>query len=72
MQQEIKFIYCRYKPESISVTENGFMVKGEDFMSMEEILNDTKRVQYFKDYIRNAVEAVVYDGVSSLISQFIN
>ena len=40
------------------------MVKGEDFMTMDEILNDAMRIKYFKEYIQNAVEAVVYDGVS--------
>ncbi len=39
------------------------MVKGEDDMTMDEILNDKARIEYFEEYINNAIAAVVYDKV---------
>lgn len=46
-----------------SVTENGFAVKGENHMSLEEVVNDTDRVEYFQgatDVVKKAIEE---DGV---------
>ena len=57
------YSYCRYKPDEISVTENGFNVPGESDMTMDQILNDTKRIKFFKEYIENGVAAAVYDKV---------
>lgn len=35
-------------------------------MTMDEKLNDSKRVKYFKEYIQAATEATMYDGVRIL------
>ncbi|BDA45965.1 beta-glucosidase 6 [Coccomyxa sp. Obi] len=59
----LNYINDRYKPSEISITENGFNVKGESFMTMDEITHDTHRVKYFQEYIRNAIAAFVYDNV---------
>ncbi|EIE24321.1 glycoside hydrolase [Coccomyxa subellipsoidea C-169] len=55
----LNYMNDRYKTDFISVTENGFMVKGEDDMTMDEILNDKARIEYFEEYIKNAIAAVV-------------
>lgn len=46
-----------------SVTENGFAVKDEDKMSVEQALADHDRVQYFKGNTAAIVAAVNEDGV---------
>lgn len=42
---------------SISVTENGFAVKGEKDMTIEEAVHDTDRVEYYKGYIGAMLDA---------------
>jgi hypothetical protein len=37
----------RYRPKELSITENGYNVRGESYMTMDEKLNDSKRVKYF-------------------------
>ena len=46
----------------IYVTENGFSVKGEDNLSLEEALNDTDRVNYFAGNLE-ALLCAIEDGV---------
>ena len=58
--------WCRYKPDEISITENGYTVKGEDNMSIDEALNDTARIKYLKGYLDAATEAFYYDKVCHL------
>jgi len=58
----------RYHPTELSITENGYNVRGESYMTMDEKLNDSKRVKYFKEYIQAATEAAVYDGVRTILS----
>ncbi|KAJ3035542.1 Beta-glucosidase 1A [Rhizophlyctis rosea] len=48
---------------AIYVTENGCSVKGENDLSFEEALNDTYRVNYYKDYLENMLLAINEDGV---------
>lgn len=46
-----------------SVTENGFAVKDEDTMPLEQALNDTDRVHYFEGTTRVLLQATHEDGV---------
>lgn len=47
----------------ISVTENGFCVKGETALPIAEAVKDTDRVAYFAGYLDNLLKAVKEDGV---------
>lgn len=46
-----------------SITENGFPVKNENDMPLEQALNDRDRVEYFRDYTKALLEAINQDGV---------
>ncbi|KAK9906473.1 hypothetical protein WJX75_002508 [Coccomyxa subellipsoidea] len=59
----LNYLNVRYKPDEISITENGYTVKGEDNMSIDEALNDTARIKYLKGYLDAATEAFYYDKV---------
>lgn len=45
------------------MTENGFAVKGESNLTIEEALEDKDRLEYFKGYTEAVRRAVVEDGV---------
>ncbi len=53
----------RYHPKEIVVSETGWDVKGEDAMPLAQALNDTSRIDFFRDYIREAIDAVNIDKV---------
>lgn len=46
----------------LSVTENGFPVKGEDDFPLDKAVNDTDRIEYFRDYTTGLLQAVTEDG----------
>lgn len=46
----------------IFVTENGFAVKGENELSVDDALNDTDRVNYFAGNLE-ALLGAIEDGV---------
>ena len=46
-----------------SVTENGFAVKDENTMSLEEALEDEPRVNYYRGVTESLIKAIVEDGV---------
>ena len=48
------------------MTENGVSAKGESKMSCPECLHDTQRVNFYRDYINAATDAVRKDGVCAL------
>ena len=48
---------------SCSVTENGFAVKNETSLSVEQAVEDTDRVEYFKGATKNLFAAIFEDGV---------
>ena len=52
-----------YLTRLISVTENGFAVKDENTMSLEQALADHDRVEYFKGNTAVILAAVREDGV---------
>ncbi|KAJ3732805.1 glycoside hydrolase family 1 protein [Lentinula guzmanii] len=58
----LSYLWNRYHMP-IYVTENGFAVKDEDTMPLEEALNDTDRVHYFEGTTRVLQQAIHEDGV---------
>lgn len=47
----------------LSITENGFPVKGEDTMSIQQALKDYERVNYFKGATDALMKAIHDDGI---------
>ena len=45
------------------MTENGTSVKGENDRTLEQILDDDFRVEYFRGYITALAEAFTFDEV---------
>ncbi|EMD36781.1 glycoside hydrolase family 1 protein [Gelatoporia subvermispora B] len=58
----LNYLYKRYR-KPIYVTENGFAVKDENSMSIEQALADADRVQYFRGACQSVLAAVREDGV---------
>ncbi|KAK7682745.1 Beta-glucosidase 1B [Cerrena zonata] len=58
----LNYLYKRYR-KPIYVTENGFAVKDEDKMPVEEALQDHDRVQYYRGVTESLIKAVNDDGV---------
>ncbi|EXJ63725.1 beta-glucosidase [Cladophialophora yegresii CBS 114405] len=58
----MKWLSDRYGRPKIYVTENGTSLKGENDLSMEDILEDDFRCEYFRSYITSMAEAVAEDG----------
>ncbi len=56
-------VLSRYHPKEIVVTEIGWDVKGEGTMPLMQALNDTSRIDFFRDYILEATDAVNIDKV---------
>ena len=50
-------------PLLCSVTENGFAVKDENFMPLEQALQDDARVHYYQGVTDSLLKAVTEDGV---------
>lgn len=50
-------------PNPSSVTENGFAVKGENSMPLEQAIIDTDRVNYFRGTTTALLAAMNEDGV---------
>ena len=59
----LNWLSKRYGRPKIYVTENGTSLKGENDMSVEQIVEDDFRVQYFHDYVNAMAKAVSEDGV---------
>ncbi|KAF9476097.1 beta-glucosidase [Pholiota conissans] len=58
----LNYIWKRYKLP-IYVTENGFAVKGENDMPLEQALADNERVHYFQGTTWSLIQAIHDDGV---------
>ncbi|KAI1180073.1 family 1 glycosyl hydrolase [Nemania sp. FL0916] len=58
----INWLSKRYGYPPIYVTENGTSIKGENDLSVADILNDQFRVDYFRTYIHAMAKAVSEDG----------
>ncbi|TFK75508.1 beta-glucosidase 1A [Pluteus cervinus] len=63
-RQLLGYLYKTYK-KPVYVTENGFAVKDENSLSSDgdDVVNDTDRVAYYRDYTKGLLEAVTIDGV---------
>lgn len=59
----INWISKRYSRPIIYVTENGTSLKGENDLSVDEILDDEFRAEYFRGYITELAKAFVIDNV---------
>ncbi|WOO85425.1 Beta-glucosidase 1B [Vanrija pseudolonga] len=62
----ITYIHNRYlKPTStpLVISENGFSIAKEATLGLPRVLDDTKRIDYFRAYIGELVKAVNEDGV---------
>ncbi|KAK7540898.1 glycoside hydrolase superfamily [Phyllosticta citribraziliensis] len=59
----LNWISDRYGHPTIYVTENGTSVKGENELSVEQIVEDDFRASYFRDYIWALADAYSKDGV---------
>jgi len=58
----LNYLWKRYKLP-IFVTENGFAVKGENDMPLEQALKDNDRIHYFKGMTAAFMNAMHEDGV---------
>jgi len=58
----LNYLWKTYQ-KPIYVTENGFPVKGEDDLLVEEAVHDKDRIEYFAAYTNALLEAVTEDGV---------
>lgn len=58
----INWLSKRYGYPAIYVTENGTSIKGENDLKEPEILEDTFRYEYFRDYVQAMAQAVSEDG----------
>jgi beta-glucosidase len=45
------------------VTENGFPVKDETSLPIEQAIHDTDRIRYFEGYTQALLDAINEDGV---------
>jgi len=61
-QQLLNYLWKRYK-KPIYVTENGFAVKDENNMSLEDALTDTARKNYYEGNLNAILAAVNEEGV---------
>ncbi|KAK9917352.1 hypothetical protein WJX75_003452 [Coccomyxa subellipsoidea] len=59
----LNWVNNRYQPNEIVVTENGMSMKGESAMPMPQALQDTQRVNFCRDYVAAATDAVNLDKV---------
>lgn len=63
MRGVLNWIHKRYSQPPVYVFENGMGVPHEGEMPIAQALHDTFRVEYYKGYIQNALDAVTLDGV---------
>lgn len=61
-RQVLNYLWNRYKLP-IFITENGFSVKGEDNMPIQQALKDDERIDYFKGATDTLIKAIHDDGV---------
>ncbi|KAF8965774.1 glycoside hydrolase family 1 protein [Flammula alnicola] len=58
----LNYLWKRYKLP-IFVTENGFSVKGENDMPLEQVLKDNDRIHYFQGTTASLINTIHDDGV---------
>ena len=53
----------RYNHPDIIITENGVCLPGEADAALPGVLNDVKRIEFLRDYVQAAMQAVKVDKV---------
>lgn len=53
----------RYNHPDIVITENGVCLPGEADAALPGVLNDVKRIEFLRDYVQSAMQAVKVDKV---------
>ena len=64
MRGLLNWVDLRYNHALIYVFENGVSVPHENEMPISEAVHDTFRVEFYKGYIQNAIDAMTIDGVN--------
>jgi beta-glucosidase len=59
----LNWISNRYSFPKIVIFENGVSVPGENEMKISDAVHDQFRVDFYKGYIQNVIDAVTLDGV---------
>jgi beta-glucosidase len=63
MRGILKWIDKRYNHPTIVVFENGVSVPHENDLPIAQAVHDNFRIDFYKGYIQNALDAIFYDGV---------
>jgi len=63
MRNLLEYVHDRYGPKEIFITEFGVDVPGECDMTLDVALNDSLRVNYYRDYLDQAATAKRVSGV---------
>lgn len=63
MRGLLNYIWKKYNHPEIYITENGVDIPHESFMPLNEALNDTFRVNFYRDYLSEVDKAINLDGV---------
>ena len=59
----LNWVSNRYGSPKIVIFENGVSVPGENEMKISDAVHDQFRVDFYKGYIQNVIDAVTLDGV---------
>ncbi|KAJ3028426.1 hypothetical protein HDV00_010391 [Rhizophlyctis rosea] len=60
LRDSLNWIYDNYHPPALYITENGMGVINESSIPLPEVLNDTPRVEWYKDYV-GALDKAVHE-----------
>ena len=60
----------RYNHPDIIITENGVCLPGEADAALPGVLNDVKRIEFLRDYVQSAMQAMKVDKVCMHCSNF--
>ena len=61
----LNWIDERYNhPDSIYIFENGVSVPKENTMAISDAVHDSFRVNFYKGYIKNLIDAITIDGIN--------
>ncbi|KAK9794356.1 hypothetical protein WJX73_002180 [Symbiochloris irregularis] len=63
MRRLLNYVNKRYHHPAIYITESGVDVPNENSMPFPDVLQDDFRIDYYREYIENAVLAATVDGV---------
>ena len=64
MRDILNWIDKRYNHPLIYVFENGVSVPNENQMKIADAVHDNFRIDFYKGYIENAIDAITLDGVN--------